>query len=302
MLTWKFKVHPKAKPRDDILFAPLNKRGWVLQELMLSRRTLHFSKHQMYWHCGSLARSADGSFKNDSGQLSTLGWWYGPDAKLTSKDENANRYQVIKATQRPTAPPSLQLLCWRLVEDYSARKLTFLSDKLVALSGIAAAFQQYDRTLSYAAGMWKHDLFRSLLWRAKDDSPETDRPPELSGIPTWSWASIDQPVRMPRSYGAITPLCPLISIDKEEITHAGESAASKVLGGALHLHSSLIRATHELSDESDQGHTTTVSLCSTRRAMVSRGLSGADARTSVTRLCATTCGSCQSSKKRRLGS
>lgn len=31
---------------------PLNKRAWVLQERVLSRRTIHFSAKQTYWECG----------------------------------------------------------------------------------------------------------------------------------------------------------------------------------------------------------------------------------------------------------
>lgn len=31
--------------------APLNKRGWVLQERLLSRRTLHFGADMLYWEC-----------------------------------------------------------------------------------------------------------------------------------------------------------------------------------------------------------------------------------------------------------
>ncbi|KAF2844737.1 heterokaryon incompatibility, partial [Plenodomus tracheiphilus IPT5] len=31
--------------------APLNQRGWVTQEMVLSRRTVYFSPNQMYWTC-----------------------------------------------------------------------------------------------------------------------------------------------------------------------------------------------------------------------------------------------------------
>jgi hypothetical protein len=30
----------------------LNKRGWVFQERALSRRTMYFTKTQVYWECG----------------------------------------------------------------------------------------------------------------------------------------------------------------------------------------------------------------------------------------------------------
>lgn len=37
----------------DVEQGELNKRGWVLQERALSRRTVHFTKTQTYWECGS---------------------------------------------------------------------------------------------------------------------------------------------------------------------------------------------------------------------------------------------------------
>jgi hypothetical protein len=36
----------------DVDEGPLNKRAWVLQERVLSRRIIHFSEKQTYWECG----------------------------------------------------------------------------------------------------------------------------------------------------------------------------------------------------------------------------------------------------------
>lgn len=38
---------------DHVEKAPLNMRAWVMQERVLSRRTIHFSDKQMYWECGT---------------------------------------------------------------------------------------------------------------------------------------------------------------------------------------------------------------------------------------------------------
>lgn len=38
---------------------PLNRRAWVLQERVLSRRVIHFTKSHMYWECGENVRCND---------------------------------------------------------------------------------------------------------------------------------------------------------------------------------------------------------------------------------------------------
>jgi hypothetical protein len=40
--------------QEEIDRGPLRSRGWVVQELVLSRRVLHFGKHQMFWDCAVL--------------------------------------------------------------------------------------------------------------------------------------------------------------------------------------------------------------------------------------------------------
>jgi len=40
----------------DVLESPLHRRGWVLQEHALARRTIFFTANQMYWECGDSVR------------------------------------------------------------------------------------------------------------------------------------------------------------------------------------------------------------------------------------------------------
>ncbi|KAI9778574.1 MAG: hypothetical protein M1839_007967 [Geoglossum umbratile] len=50
-------ICPTVPRRDQILsLGSLNSRGWILQERALSKRTLHFSLHGIYWDC--LSQSA----------------------------------------------------------------------------------------------------------------------------------------------------------------------------------------------------------------------------------------------------
>lgn len=42
--------------QSDVIDGHLNKRGWVLQERALARRTIYFTEHQTYWECGEGVR------------------------------------------------------------------------------------------------------------------------------------------------------------------------------------------------------------------------------------------------------
>jgi hypothetical protein len=42
--------------QGDVLDGPLNRRGWVLQERALARRTIFFTNNQTYWECSQGVR------------------------------------------------------------------------------------------------------------------------------------------------------------------------------------------------------------------------------------------------------
>lgn len=42
--------------KQHVLESPLSKRGWVMQERVLARRTIYFTGHQTYWECGEGVR------------------------------------------------------------------------------------------------------------------------------------------------------------------------------------------------------------------------------------------------------
>jgi hypothetical protein len=42
--------------KHDVIDGALNRRGWVLQERALARRTIYFAETQTYWECGEGVR------------------------------------------------------------------------------------------------------------------------------------------------------------------------------------------------------------------------------------------------------
>jgi hypothetical protein len=98
---------------------------------------------------------------------------------------------------------------------YSQRSLSFPSDKLPTLSGLADWFYQPQGDI-YVAGMWLNSFAKDLTWRSRFRVHEQTRERLLSteytmpgrgprigteryrtrilGLPTWSWASMDSPI------------------------------------------------------------------------------------------------------------
>ncbi|KAJ4347910.1 uncharacterized protein N0V89_009282 [Didymosphaeria variabile] len=69
----------------------------------------------------------------------------------------------------------------------TSRRLTKSADKLPAMSGLAAKFEQIlgDK---YLAGLWEDTLFADLLWTG---CYNTTWPPVQYRAPSWSWAAAD---------------------------------------------------------------------------------------------------------------
>lgn len=155
----------------DIFNSPLSQRGWILQERLLSPRIVHFFPSQIFYE----------------GRL--FGIVRAEDRTPAFRDPDKLREVVFRPENQAGATP----LDWfRVVERYSACRLTQDADKLVAISGIAKHFQQRSG-VRYLAGLWADRAAKGLLWLAR--GPSLARRPGRA--PSWSWASVDGPIRYP---------------------------------------------------------------------------------------------------------
>ncbi|KAI0459487.1 HET-domain-containing protein [Xylaria acuta] len=163
--------------------APSSERAWIYQERHLARRVLHFTEHEVFWEC----RAAAPSFRSETyPRGSPLRREFLGQAKLRLRDTSAGSI---------TDNPHLMLEWDDACRDYSRRKLTYQSDKLPALSGIARHFGSRCREDTYVAGVWLSQLPRGLLWSVpREERPDTRPSPSESGAPSWSWMSCAAPV------------------------------------------------------------------------------------------------------------
>lgn len=166
----------------------LSKRGWVVQERMLSPRTIHFGSDRIFWECRS------GNLLTES-YISGMGSIQGLDGGFDlsiSKVPISSRLQAWEISD-----------AWhRVIKYYSAAKLSKPEkDKLVAIPGIARYFGTFFDH-QYVAGFFRCHLPSDLLWESleEDDYLPPQLEVEAAGKttyqgPTWSWVSTNSMVR-----------------------------------------------------------------------------------------------------------
>ena len=114
------------------------------------------------------------------------------------------------------------LSAWRdIVRLYTAANLSYLSDKLVAISGLARRFDMVSKGLlaRYFAGLWEVDFICQLGWSRV--GPYT-APLSDYVAPYWSWASMKKQV-----YGA-TPRLAGVHVSDRDLVHLEQAQTSVI--------------------------------------------------------------------------
>ena len=156
--------------------SPLQTRAWCVQEQILAPRTLFYGASGVFWQC--LECEADEGYP--------LGHEGGtPNLKSSLAEAIGDD------------SPSLDIRkLWRnILERYTGCNLTYASDKLVAISGIADIIARASGE-EYILGLWKKDIFNDLLWHSQDDrwlgNHKLGRLD--NNVPSFSWASVSQAI------------------------------------------------------------------------------------------------------------
>ncbi|KAJ8589456.1 HET-domain-containing protein [Rhizopogon salebrosus TDB-379] len=171
---------PLPKASEVIASSAWNKRGWTYQEVMLSRRRIFFTAHQVYFEC----------------------------VKGTCGEEVVSGYllEVPVGTHLPTSAPvsliereSYLDLYMSVVAAYTQRRLTMESDVVDAvaaiLRGLTKGFNMADGDYgkAFRFGMLlAGGLEQALLWQPTVNAPSSRRVPtdEMKVTwPSWSWAA-----------------------------------------------------------------------------------------------------------------
>lgn len=183
----------------QVVESPLNQRGWVFQERLLSPRILHFGNEQLLWECHEMSCSEvfpSGFPHHMENDLKPKRLRFEPSPltlkrlatifgylRLRTYQGSADRFYRMKLYEQ----------WWTSVSTYSAGLLTRSGDKLPALSGAAKEMRALLED-EYVAGMWRKELLKQLLWSIEPKTLITR--PSRYRAPSWSWAAVDGQVRM----------------------------------------------------------------------------------------------------------
>ncbi len=176
MKCWMY-VRESDGPEHRLEANSLSQGAWALQEKFVATAVLHCARQRLCWECRSGSIFEDGTKRI-----------YHPFLK---------GFDTHSALQLKGAQVDIEMW-YTFLENYSQRALTYTSDKLAAIAGLANEFEEQGWGREYIAGLWKEDLLRGLLWSPMAKYHETREhfPHGILGasFPSWSWASFDSTV------------------------------------------------------------------------------------------------------------
>ncbi|KAF9484848.1 hypothetical protein BDN70DRAFT_58032 [Pholiota conissans] len=145
-----------------------NRRGWTLQELLLSHRALVFTEHRIYFRCRANCWSEDTIYDNFP----------------TAINDNLHSGTGISVLDDDETKP-LQA-CYSQLFRYTSRELTKESDRIHGFTGILRFLSARAKS-GVLEGLFTSSFDISLLFWT-DWRTETDTTERQEGFPSWSWA------------------------------------------------------------------------------------------------------------------
>ena len=192
---------------------PLLKRGWTLQECLLSRRLVHFTAEEMFWTCRT-ENKCECSF-----------WW--DLGKVPFGNFRSPKYLN---TIRHSKPEECTALWHGIVTEYTNSSLTYETDCFPALQGVSKEMYTVKRS-AYMAGLWESSIMDDLLWYS--DHKDKSSKPTAWRAPSWSWGSVIGRVVWPKWLSQTIPLSTYIG--KELTSARGGDGYGEILSAKITL-------------------------------------------------------------------
>lgn len=166
---------------------PLLTRGWVFQERLLSPRLLHFAHVDLIYEC---SQSTECYCKKQQGATSR---------NVRSHPPKLQHANALGIGMFKGVGGHLNAFAERwcaVIEEYSALHLTYASDRLPAIAGLAKQMARYMPEARYISGIWTQHLVVYLSWRRRTN-PATANGPRFRSGPSWTWVTMPGAVAFP---------------------------------------------------------------------------------------------------------
>lgn len=244
---------------SSICRTPLMTRAWPLQEYLLPSRILQFGPREMIWECNAdIFCECRTSFTTVADPMMTVGpgirkfeWEAVKRSSSRATDHYSpqsplNTNATIPRIMEPMIPDTevLKYTWFRIVSAYTAKKLTYQEDKLIALSGIASIIKE-TTGWAYYAGVWEHHIVESLQWRSFSFHCRS----AVYTAPTWSWASSTELVEL-FGWNDETGVVEVLDI---ACTPAGADICGRMTDGYIVVHGPVLEVTEVPDRDAENG-------------------------------------------------
>ncbi|KAI1451429.1 heterokaryon incompatibility protein-domain-containing protein [Annulohypoxylon moriforme] len=183
--TYLVSVEPKS---ESFFMSTWNTRGWTYQESICSRRSVVFTRREMFFQCKGMT------------------------CRETVREPGNKDFFISSINQGPISLLGQKLTAWDHIESYCRRNLTFHSDALNGILGILRLHRQSENPVYHFWGIpfsssgeksAEQGFLASLCWECILDPDYTPglRPSvkieefRRQDFPSWSWTGWITPIR-----------------------------------------------------------------------------------------------------------
>lgn len=186
------RFNPLYQAFFELESSAMSKRAWVVQETVLSRRMLTFTKNQLIWQCseGAACETAPAQSRESILEVERFSSFWAAE----------NGWVPPPSLEKCTDDiPKLMRRWFNTFDKYCRADLSYPGkDRLKALAGVGEHFSRLTNR-AYRYGILDGTLPQALLWASLKSRP--------TGIgPSWHWASLSNAMYIKLKYGDLKAL------------------------------------------------------------------------------------------------
>jgi hypothetical protein len=189
-------MHIPAHNLEQVDDSILAGRGWVFQERILSPRIIHFGRREVLWECcQKLACESLPYGLSNIPHIDMRSLSQSTTLKRLDPSGDPHLSQLLSQSfgaslTDSTAHDTQYLLWWFLIRKYCQCALTYASDRLVAISGVAVYFKNIIKD-QHIVGMWRKYLAIEMGWTVKSTTSGRNLQYLRYPGPSFSWTSVE---------------------------------------------------------------------------------------------------------------